>query len=192
MSRNAWGVAAALAVLVAAAAPAQGQTVGAEVRTWAGQVYQLTDPSLEVFYTIMLPKKDEGGGPAEGAATTGARAPMLFGTAATIGGFLDKSQDPMFGHRPTEAITLAKDGTEIRLPLTSLGALFFTRQLARSALPPHVAASHYRYSATAVLNDGSRIEADYVSLGTTFLRGRTTHGRVDIPWEQIEVVRFTR
>jgi hypothetical protein len=59
-------------------------------------------------------------------------------------------------------------------------------------LPSYVAAGHYRYSATALLDDGSRIEADYVSLGTTFLRGRTAQGRMDIPWEQIEVVRFTR
>jgi hypothetical protein len=184
--------AAAVTAIVITATPLPAQTMGAEVRTWTGQVYQLADPSLEVLYTIVVPKTDAGGEPGEGAATTGARAPMLFGTASAIGQFLDKQPEPLQGHRQSETITLRKDRAEIRLGLASIGALFFARQPARSTLPPYVASGHYRYSATAVLNDGSRIEGDYVNLGTTFLRGRTAHGRVDIPWDQIEVVRFTR
>ena len=191
MNCKALVMAVSLAVLAAGAAPAGGQTMSAEVRTWTGQVYQLADPSLEVLYTIMV-KKADGAEPAEGAATTGARAPMLFGSASAIGQFLDKQPEPLLGNRQSETITLRKEGTEIRLPLANVGALFFARQPARSTLPPYVAAAHYRYSAIAVLNDGSRVEADYVSLGSTFLRGHTAHGRVDIPWEHIEVVRFTR
>ena len=192
MSRHGLVMAAALAVLVAGAAPAGAQTPNAEVRTWTGQTYQLAEPSLEVRYTIMLPQKNEGAGPSESAPPSGARTPMLFGSASAISGFLDKEPEPLQGHRQSEMITLRKDGTEIRLPLASVGALFFARQPARSTLPPYAAAGHYRYSATAILNDGSKIEADYVSLGTSVLRGRTAHGRVDIPWEHIEVVRFTR
>lgn len=184
--------AAALTAVFITATSLWAQTLGTEVRTWSGQVYQLTDASLEVLYTIMVPRKDDGAQPAEGAATTGARAPMLFGSASAIGQFLDKQPEPLQGQRQSETISLRKEGAEIRLPVASIGALFFTRQPARSTLPPYVAPAHYRYAATAVLNDGSRIEGDYVSLGTTFLRGRTAHGRVDIPWEQIEVVRFTR
>jgi hypothetical protein len=192
MNRNALVMAAGLALLVAGAAPADGQTMSAEVRTWTGQTYQLAEPSLEVLYTIMVPGKDEGPGPSETGPSTGARAPMLFGSAGAISQFLDRQPEPLLGHRQSETITLRKDGSEIRLPLASIGALFFVRQPARSTLPPYVAPEHYRYSATAVLADGSRVEADYVSLGTTFLRGRTPHGRVDIPWQHIEVVRFTR
>jgi hypothetical protein len=166
--------------------------MSAEVRTWTGQTYQLTETSLEVLYTIMVPKKDEGAGPAEAAPSTGARTPMLFGSANAISQFLDKQPEPLLGHRQSEVITLRKAGTEIRLPLASIAALFFTRQPARSTLPPYVAPAHYRYAATAVLGDGSQVDAEYVNLGATFLRGRTAHGRVDIPWEQIEVVRFTR
>jgi hypothetical protein len=184
-------MAVSLAVFAAGAAPAGGQTMSAEVRTWTGQVYQLADPSLEVLYTIMVAKAD-GAEPAEGAATTGARAPMLFGSPSAVGQFLDKQPDPLLGNRQSETITLRKEGAEIRLPLSSVGALFFARHPARSGLPPHVAPGHYRYSAIAVLNDGSRVEGDYVNLGSTFLRGRTAHGRVDLPWEHIEVVRFTR
>jgi hypothetical protein len=191
MNCKALVMAVSLAAFAAGAAPAGGQTMNAEVRTWTGQVYQLADPSLEVLYTIMV-KPANGPEPSEGAATTGAKTPMLFGSAGAISDFLDKQPDPLHGNRQSETITLRKQGAEIRLPLASIGALFFARQPARSTLPPYVAPAHYRYSATAVLSDGSRIEADHVSLGTTFLRGRTAHGRVDIPWEHIEVVRFTR
>lgn len=184
--------AAGLTAVVGIAMPVPAQTVAAEVRTWSGQVYQLADPSLEVRYTIVVPKKDEIAGPPEPAATTGARTPMLFGSAAAIGQFLDKQPEPIQGHRQSETITLRNDRTEIRLPLGSVAALFFARQPARSSLPPYVASEHYRYAATAVLDDGSRIEGDYVNLGTTLLRGHTAQGRVDIPWEQIEIVRFKR
>jgi len=182
-------VAAASAVVIGAT-PAPAQTSNAEVRTWSGHVYQLAEPSLEVLYTIRVPQKDNG--PSEGGATTGARAPMLFGTASAISGFLDKQPEPLQGHRQSETITLRKDGAEIRLPLASIGAVFFTRHPARSTLPSYVTAAHYRYAATVVLTDGSRVEGDYVNLGTAFLRGRTADARVDIPWEHIEIVRFTR
>jgi hypothetical protein len=191
-NRNALVMVAGLLLLVAATTPAGGQTKSAEVRTWTGQTYQLAEPSLEVLYTIMVPKNNEGPGPSETTSSTAAKGPMLFGSASAIGDFLDKQPEPLLGNRQSEMITLRKEGAEIRLPLASIGALFFTRQPARSTLPPYVAPEHYRYSATVVLDDGSRIEADYVSLGTTFLRGRTAHGRVDIPWQHIEVVRFTR
>jgi len=134
MSRHGLVMAAALAVLVAGAAPAGAQTPNAEVRTWTGQTYQLAEPSLEVRYTIMLPQKNEGAGPSESAPPSGARTPMLFGSASAISGFLDKEPEPLQGHRQSEMITLRKDGTEIRLPLASVGALFFARQPARSIL----------------------------------------------------------
>jgi hypothetical protein len=192
MNRHALVMAAGLALLVAGATPAAGQTMHAEVRTWTGQTYQLAEPSLEVLYTIMVPKQDGGPGPSETAPTTGATTPMLFGSAGAVSQFLDDQPEPLQGHRQSETITLRKSGAEIRLDLASIAALFFARQPARSTLPWYVAAEHYRYSASAVLTDGSHIEGDYVSLGTTFLRGRTAHGRVDIPWGEIETVRFTR
>jgi hypothetical protein len=192
MTRNALVMAAGLVMLIAGATPARAQTTSAEVRTWAGQTYQLSEPSLEVLYTIMVPKKDEGGGASDTAVTTGARAPMLFGNAASVSQFLEKQPEPLQGNRQSESITLRQDRSEVRLPLASIGALFFSRQPARSGLPPYVAPEQYRYSVIAVLDDGSRVEGDYVNLGTAFLRGRTASGRVDIPWDQIEIVRFKR
>ena len=191
MNSKALVMAVSLAVFAAGAGPAGGQTMNAEVRTWTGQVYELTDLSLEVLYTIMV-KQANGPEPSESAATTGAKTPMLFGSANAISQFLDKQPDPLQGNRQSETIRLRKNGAEIRLAVASIGALFVARQPARSTWPPYVAPEHYRYSATAVLNDGSRVEADYVSLGTTVFRGRVAGGRVDIPWQHIEVVRFTR
>ena len=43
-----------------------------------------------------------------------------------------------------------------------------------------------------MLTDGSRVEADYVNLGTTVVRGMTPQGRVDIPWGDVETIRFQR
>lgn len=191
MTRNAWTLAIALVVLTATAGPAPAQEPTAEVRTFAGQTYRLTGASLEVLYTIMVPKKD-GAEPAEGAATTGARTPMLFGSAASISRFLEKGPEPLQGHRQSEMLTLRKDGVEVRVPLAELRALNFMRQRIRSGLPPYVVSEHYRYAATAVLVDGTIVEGDYVNLGTTFVRGQTATGRIDIPWEQIETVRFAR
>jgi len=47
-------------------------------------------------------------------------------------------------------------------------------------------------AATAVLSDGSKIEGDYVNLGTALLRGATPQGTIDIPWDEIESIRFRR
>ncbi len=58
---------AILAGLVNAALPAVAQEVTAEVRTWDGQSWRLTQPRFEVFYTIM-PKAEEAPAAAEAAA----------------------------------------------------------------------------------------------------------------------------
>ena len=57
----------ALAALVAAALPAAAQDVTAEVRTWSGQSLRLTQPSLEVFYTIVPKEEGPGGAQVPGA-----------------------------------------------------------------------------------------------------------------------------
>jgi len=191
MTRNALKIALGVAVLAATAGSVYAQAPAAEVRTYAGQTYRLTDVSLDVRYTIQLPKQD-GSGAAEDAPTTGAKTPMLFGSAAAVGRFLDKGPEPLQGHRQSETLTLSKDGVETRVTLAEVSTLTFMRQRIRSGLPPHVAPQHYRYAATAVMVDGTIVEGDYVNLGTTVVRAGTPHGRIDIPWEQIETVRFSR
>ncbi len=179
----------AMAGLTSAAFPAAAQDITtAAVRTWAGESWRLTRPSLEIFYTIM---------PKEEAAAAAPASPELSGAVAVTGtleqlsSVFEKRPEPMRGHRQTEVVTLSRMGVETQIPLDKIESLQFFRQpLHRSPLPPYVAATHFRYSATAVLEDGSRVEGDYVNLGTMVLRGMTPQGRVDIPWQEIENVRF--
>ena len=80
-----------------------------------------------------------------------------------------------------------------QIPLGNISSITFKRQpVLDSSLPPYVAATHIRYAADIALADGTRIDADYVNLGTVILRGTTPEGRIDIPWQDIEVLRFIR
>lgn len=180
----------ALAGLAVAVVPAAAQEVTAEVRTWEGESWRLTQPSLEIFYTIM-PQRPEAA-KAEGEAMRisieefAARGELERERARAL-----EQVPPMQGHRQTEVLTLSRNGVDTRIPLTSIRSLQFFRQpVEKSPLPPYVAATHFRTSAAAVLVDGSRVEGDYVNLGTAVLRGMTPQGRVDIPWQEIENVRF--
>lgn len=176
---------------VTAAAPIAAQELVAEVRTWNGDTLRLNQPSLEVLYTILVKRGDEG--PQSPDAGQQQQAPaMLFGTTTSLSGMLDKKPDPMSGLRQAETVTLQKGAVERRIPLLNLASLAFARQQIASELPPYYFATHFRYAATAVLADGTTIEADYVNLGTTILRGITSDGRVEIPWYEIETLRFVR
>jgi hypothetical protein len=182
---------------LAAPVPSPGQEVSAEVRTWGGQTLKLAEPSFEAYYTI-LPAPKEGAGPASGVAASQESAPGTFmgvrvtGSVESLSQFFDAGPKPLQGHRRAEVLGLQRQGTEIRVPVASIATLIFARKPVASALPSYVRGEHYRHGVTAVLIDGSRVEADYVNLGTIVLRGQTGQGRVDIPWHDIEVVRFQR
>ena len=183
--------------------PALAQDVTAEVRTWGGQAWRLSQPSFEVFYTL-LPKQEEGG---PSTTPPGMTPPGMSGvsTGSLIGTevrgsvrslqrlFGQGGPEPMQGHRQSESVTLYQDGIARQIPLSSIATLAFKRDaVADSTLPPYVAPSHFRYSVSALLADGSKVDGDYVNWGTAMLRGGTAEGRVDIPWQDIEVVRFSR
>lgn len=187
-------------LLVVSAGVAHAQDVSVEVRGWGGQTWQLASPSLEVFYTVVPP-------PVQGTVA----APTISGAATQAGAVSTTiAIDPGFrrapegyvapqgpaskqGRRQQGTITLVRDGVETRVPVESIATLTFARQaMVRSTLPPHVARDDFRYAATAVLTDGSQLAGDYVNLGTAVLRGTTPQGTVDIPWQQIETLRFKR
>src|SRR6266567_4611643 len=75
----------ALAALVAAALPAAAQDVTAEVRTWSGQSLRLSQPSLEVFYTIVPKEEGPGGAQVPGAA---GGAPGNMGSGVSSGSLI--------------------------------------------------------------------------------------------------------
>jgi len=193
------------------------QEVTAEVRTWNGQALTVKDPTFEVFYTILpsvtAPLGGGGGGYAPagpggptppGASGEIAQSPATIGVGsvgfqsgtalmAASGTLLPTGPASKQGRRQQEYVRVIRSGTEVAVPVANLASIVFTRQLvAPSALPPYVAARHYRHGATIVLVDGSQIQGDYVNMGTALLRGSTQYGSVDIPWDEIELVRFRR
>jgi hypothetical protein len=183
--------------------PALAQDVTAEVKTWSGQSWRLSQPSLEVFYSIVSKSR-------EGGADAGSEAGKATNfTNLTLGGLSRESTDPSVatlsrlfgenapdtiqGHRQAQQITAYRGGVVTQIPLGSISTITFKRQPVQdSSLPPYVAATHIRYAADIALADGGRIAADYVNLGTAILRGATVDGRIDIPWQDIEVLSFTR
>lgn len=192
---------ATLAALWAPVLPAGAQDISADVRSWTGQSWSLAQPSLEVFYTVVPSDADgsEGEPPSAGppsAPPPGASAGsgfQLFGSAEALSALFDRQQEPLQGHAEARFVTLSNNGVETRVPLASIDRLVFHRQpILRTTLPPYIADTHVRYSATAVLTDGSTVKGDYVNLGTAVLRGLTPQGRVEIPWTDIEQVQFRR
>ena len=178
------------------------QDVVVEVRGWNGQTWRLSSPSLEVFYTV-VPAPVQGAVAAPTISGTSTQAgttsttiaidPGLVRRPSESGYVAPQGPDSKQGRRQQGTITLVRDGVEARVPITSISTLTFGRQaVANSMLPPYAARDHYRYAATAVLTDGSQVAGDYVNLGTAVLRGTTPHGTVDIPWQQIETLRFQR
>ena len=207
MNRRVFFAVVVLAALGSSAIPGAAQEMTAEVRTWSGQSWRLSQPSFEVFYTI-LPKEEGAGAPAapaptgppaiQGPGRAGARGGRLgglqmFGSMRTLSALFEPGPEPMQGHRQAEVVTIHQAGVARQIPLATIATLIFTREPVKdSSLPPYVAPTHFRYAVTAVLTDGSRIEGDYTNLGTAILRGMTPQGRVEIPWQDIEVVRFSR
>ena len=179
----------ALVWLAAVVPHAAAQDVTAEVRTWSGESWSLTQPSLEVFYTIM-PKTAESERALPETMRSIQSAVDTDITEATAAREA-LAADPLQGHRQSEVVTLFRQGAEMQIPLARIKSLQFFRQpIEKGPLPPYLAAAQFRYFATAVLVDGSHVDADYVNLGTTVLRGMTPQGRLEIPWQDIENVRF--
>lgn len=193
-------VAVTLAGLAGAAA---AQDVTAEVRTWSGQSWRISQPSLEVFYTIVSKTQESSQGGGTGIGQIGGMTqlglgvlgrqavdPSLFTLNRLFG---SQAPDTIQGHRQASEIILYRDGVATQIPVASIAILTFTRQPVQdSSLPPYLADTHVRFGATAVLADGTRVEADYVNLGTLIVRGMSPAGRVDIPWQNIQMVEFRR
>ena len=180
------------------------QDVTAAVRTWSGQALELTQPSLEVFYTIVS-KTQESSAPAAGTSVGQVTAMGSLGLGGLGTQYVDPSlvtlnrlfgsqaPDTIQGHRQAQDITVYRDGVATQIALGRIASLAFTHQpVTDSSLPPYFAASHMRSAATVLLTDGTRVDANYVNLGTMLLRGTTPGGRVDIPWQNIQTIEFRR
>ena len=210
-----------LILLVLGPAAGLAQEVTAEVRTWSGQSYKVTEPTFEVFYTIVPTVTAALGG--AGGYAPGPAGPVAPGAPAATGGETQLAQPTATigvgtigfqagtsmqaaagtllptgpaskqGRRQQEFLTMFRSGVEFHVPVSSLRSLTFLRQPVNpSPLPPYVSRTHFRHAAVAVLLDGSKVEADYTNLGTAILRGMLPQGTIDIPWDDIETVSFLR
>jgi hypothetical protein len=188
----------AIGLLVTAAiSPGAAQETTAEVRTWSGQSLVLAEPRVEVSFTV-LPTPKEGeqqpgpGGAAAGLGAGGARA-EIRGSFQGIRQAFAEGPEPQHTQRDTSVLFFSRAGVETKVPVERIATLTLSRQpVAGSSLPPYVSPTHQRYAATAVLTDGSRVDADAFNFGTAVLRGTTLQGRVDVPFDEIESIRFTR
>jgi len=209
MNRYALIAILALIWVAALALPAPAQDITADVKTWSGQSWRLSQPSLEVFYTIVSKPQEQSGAESAGSTGGGGMDKVTTLNSMTLGSLSRESVDPSLvtlnrffgksapetiqGHRQGQEITAYRGGVATQVPLGNISSIIFKRQPVRdSSLPPYVAGTHIRHSADIALVDGGRIDADYVNLGTAILRGTTPDGRLDIPWQDIEVLRFAR
>ena len=150
-----------------------------------GRVLRLAQPSFEIFYTILAPA------PAQGAGGGASARPRLAASRA-----LRRCPCPVRS-RPWRAISATRARSRGRVtgrPSTSPSA--GARSRAAAAREPrepdvHAAARFgstlppYYVPALPICRDrgptdGSRVEGDYINLGTLVLRGQTGHGRLDI------------
>lgn len=163
---------------------AQPQT--AEVRSRTGQVWHLAKPSLERASTLVWGEESPAPASTSKGSTTGMSA-----TPQAPPGAPAKGHEVKQARRLLDTLTVHQGGTEIHIPLAAIRMLVLTREpVAQSPLPPYLSPSHFRYAASVMLNDGVRIQGDYINLGATVLRGDTRDGRVEIAWEEIESIRF--
>lgn len=189
------GAAALLAGGAAAAEP-----LGAEVRTWDGQTWQLADVTVVTVHSVPPPPAHEAApAPTDALASLAAamggrsRSGSASHSRPTESRLADPAGEPVLDARATPYLTLHQGGVVTRVELERVAALMFFRYpIADSQLPPYMAASHVRYAAVAILADGSRVEGDDVTLGPTVVRGRAPGARVAIPWTSIERLRFVR
>ena len=191
------------AALAGSAGSAAAQDVTAAVRTWSGQSWQIAQPSLEVFYTIVSKAQESAGVSGTGIGQLGGMTnlglgvlgrqavdPSLFTLNRLFG---SQAPDTIQGHRQAQEITVYRGGVATQIAVASIATLAFARQPVQdSSLPPYLADTHVRSSATVLLTDGTRVEADYVNLGGMLLRGSIPGGRIDIPWQDIQTVEFRR
>jgi hypothetical protein len=201
MRRHKIVVAATTMVLVLLAGSALAQESSATIRTYQGVSTKVADPSLEVFYTIGEPKGTEGGSSqSSGYQSFGTMINVSSSSSAgtggdqsAAGGGAGKEAALLRGHYQANYVTVSSQGVEKRLAWDQIRAMRFTRKpvnVTGLQLPPYV--PHYKYAVSVNLMSGEQVEADYVNLGATVVRGSTPGGQVEIPWGEIEHVTFDR
>ncbi len=188
----------ATAVVVFLAGTALGEETSGTVRTYQGTSYKVADLSLEVFYTIGEPKETSQQ-PAQGFLPT---INIMSGMSSSGGGGeqpappgagAGKEEPLLRGHSRVSDIVVSRQGVEFRVAVDRIRAMRFARSpvaVPGLQLPSYI--PYYKYSASVSLVSGEQVDADYVNLGGTLVRGAAQGGRVEVPWEEVEFIVFDR
>jgi hypothetical protein len=189
MRHRVLAAAAAVAVAALLVGSAFAQDINATIRTYQGVSYQVADPSLEVFYTIgEIQEKGEEPKAQPGIVVT-TSATTATGVEQAPGGAPEAKT--LRGRAQATDITVSRQGVETRIPWDQVRSIRFARRpLTLGVLPAYI--PHYRYSASLTLVSGQQVQADYINLGATMVRGTGQSGRIDIPWEDVEQINFER
>ncbi len=187
-----------VAVVVLLVGSAPGQDITGTIRTYQGISYRVAEPTLEMSYTIGEPKSI-GHNPSQ---VTGGQSGSINITTMSGGGPSGGEQPGgggaaeerlLRGHSRVTDFTVWRQGVEARIPLDQIRAMRFARNpvtVASLRMPPYI--PDYKYSVSVVLITGERVEADYVNLGATIVRGTAPSGQVNIPWGEVESIIFER
>ena len=119
--------------------PTSAQDVTADVTTWSGQSWRLSQPSLEIFYSIVSAPQEETGDKGSSAMdkiTTftnltlgGLRRDGADPSIVTLNRFFGKAApDTIQGHRQAQEITAYRGGVATQIPLGSISSINFKRQ----------------------------------------------------------------
>src|SRR5258705_3985026 len=137
------------AILAGTAATAAAQDVTATVRTWSGKSWQLAQPSLEVFYTIVSRSQAQETGGGTGVGQLGGMTnlglgilgrqavdPSLFTLNRLFG---SAAPDTIQGHRQAQEITVYRGGAATQIALARPAAPAFPPPPPQgSARPPYL------------------------------------------------------
>jgi hypothetical protein len=192
---------ATVAVVVFLVGSAPGQDISATIRTYQGVSYRVADPALDIFYTIGEPKSLQANpSQVSGSQSFGSLVNITNVSGASAGGEQPGAgggaeERLLRGHARATDITVWHQGVETRIPLDQIRAMRFARKpvtVVGLRFPPYI--PDYRYSVSVGLITGEQVEADYVNLGATIVRGTGTasNKRVEIPWGEVESIIFER
>ena len=188
---------AAIVLVLHCTSLAAAQDVVAEIETWGGTSLRISQPSLDVLYTIVpTPLLGPTGAPVAGAPGTAAQAPAPASAAGAAKGVaalvVGGGPQPIQGRRTQTFVTFIRDGVEMRVPFDRIASLAVERRIMTTNQLPVYVAPIAQYVATARLTDGSTIEGASVNFGTTILRGSSAQGWVELPLEDVKALRITR
>lgn len=188
----------AAALLLTGSPLAVAQEIVAEIETWRGATLSIGQPSLEVLYTtVPAPITNVAGvqlaGAGAGSGGGQAAGAMTSGTTRTVRETeIGAGPQPIQGRRSQAFVTFVSKGVEMRVPFERIAAMLIERRVVQSNMLPHYAEPVTQFVATATLTDGSTIDGASVNFGSALLRGVVPQGTIELPLEDVKILKVRR